>query len=105
MKARRAQKIRIADLLGTRYTTVRRVMLERRFPVLYRVILEKDEDGGYASWCPALPGCYSQGRTRKETISNMKKAIECHIESLSSQGKHVPLGEAAPDIELIEVKG
>ena len=71
--------------------------------MLYRIILEKDGDGGYVSWCPALPGCYSQGKTHKEAISNMKEAIECHIESLRSQGKPIPSGETAPDIELIEV--
>jgi predicted RNase H-like HicB family nuclease len=36
-------------------------------------ILKSDE--GYAVWCPALPGCWSQGNTEKEALENIKDAI------------------------------
>lgn len=36
-------------------------------------ILKSDE--GYAAWCPALPGCWSQGATEAEAIENIRDAI------------------------------
>ena len=44
----------------------------------YRVKLEKS-DGGYAVWCPGLPGCWSQGVTEEEALENIKDAIETYI--------------------------
>ncbi len=32
-------------------------------------------DEGYAVWCPALPGCWSQGATEEEALENIKDAI------------------------------
>jgi predicted RNase H-like HicB family nuclease len=44
----------------------------------YRVILKHSEEG-YAVWCPALPGCASQGATEAEAIENIKSAIEEYL--------------------------
>lgn len=42
-----------------------------------KVVLRKDrEDGGYVATCPALPGCVSEGETKKEALENIKEAIE-----------------------------
>ena len=30
--------------------------------------------------CPALKGCVSQGRTRRQTLKNIKEAIELYLE-------------------------
>lgn len=34
--------------------------------VRYIAILEREEDGGYHAFVPALPGCHSQGDTLAE---------------------------------------
>ena len=60
------------------------------------VKIERDEAGYYVAEVPALPGCFSQGKTRKEAISNIKEAIEGWMEVMES--KH----PAAPS-SLIEV--
>ena len=44
----------------------------------YRIIIEQDEDGAFVVECPALPGCISQGRTRKEAIENIQDAIRAN---------------------------
>ena len=46
------------------------------------VILYPGEDGYWVVECPSLPGCVSQGKTKKETIKNIKEAISCYIHSL-----------------------
>jgi len=71
--------------------------------MLYRVFLEKDENGGYVVYCPALPGCFSQGENKEEALNNMREAIECHIESLKQRGLPVPTGEKVPEVEVLEV--
>jgi predicted RNase H-like HicB family nuclease len=42
----------------------------------YAVVLEKGGDGFSVAHCPALPGCWSQGKTRAEALRNIRKAIE-----------------------------
>ena len=62
----------------------------------HRIILEPDpEDGGYVADCPALPGCYSQGDTREEAISNAREVIAAYIGSLRKDGLPIP-----GDVEL-----
>ena len=59
----------------------------------YTVVLHKAEEGGYWAEVPALEGCYSQGETVEETITNVKEAIEVHIEALKEDGKDLPRDE------------
>jgi predicted RNase H-like HicB family nuclease len=57
----------------------------------FRVILEPDlEDGGYIVSCPSLPGCYSQGETIEEALSNIEDAIKGYIESLRKHDRPIP---------------
>lgn len=44
----------------------------------YRVDLEKTDEG-YAVWCPALPGCWSQGATEAEALENIADAIATYL--------------------------
>ena len=66
----------------------------------YRIIIEKDEEGMYVTQCPSLPGCISQGKTRKEALNNMEDAIKGYLESLKKHNEPIP-----PQIEeeLIEI--
>ena len=44
----------------------------------YEVKLLKSEEG-VAVWCPALPGCWSQGETEAEALENIKAAIADYL--------------------------
>ena len=44
----------------------------------YEVKLLKSDEG-YAVWCPALPGCWSQGPTEAEALENLKEAIREYL--------------------------
>lgn len=50
------------------------------------VVIEKDEAGYFVAEVPALPGCLSQGKTRKEALENIKEAIEGWLEVMESKG-------------------
>ena len=66
----------------------------------YRILIEQDEDRVFVAECPSLPGCVSQGNTRKEAISNIHDAIKGYLESLKKHNEPIP-----PSIqeEIIEV--
>ena len=57
-----------------------------------QVIIYPGEDGYWVAECPSLPGCISQGETKKEAISNIKEAIELYIEVWQEKGQPVPEG-------------
>lgn len=42
------------------------------------VLIESEED--IAVGCPALPGCWSQGKTRDEALANIREAIALWLE-------------------------
>lgn len=67
----------------------------------YRILLEQDEDGIFVAECPSLPGCISQGKTRKEALENIKDAIEGYIESLKKHNEPIP---PSIDEEIVEIK-
>jgi len=56
----------------------------------YTVILIPEEEGGYSVDVPALPGCYTQGETKKEAISMAKEAIELYLESCQAHNELIP---------------
>jgi predicted RNase H-like HicB family nuclease len=41
----------------------------------FTVILEPEAGGGYSIYCPAIPGCVSQGDSLDEALANIKEAI------------------------------
>ncbi|MBS3146440.1 type II toxin-antitoxin system HicB family antitoxin [Candidatus Woesearchaeota archaeon] len=55
-----------------------------------RTIIQQDEDGMFISECPTLPGCISQGKTRKEALENIKDAIKGYLESLKKHNEPIP---------------
>jgi predicted RNase H-like HicB family nuclease len=46
----------------------------------FKVVLYREEDGGYSVEVPALPGCFSQGDNLAEALDNIKEAIACHLD-------------------------
>jgi predicted RNase H-like HicB family nuclease len=63
----------------------------------FKVILEKAEEGGFTVTVPTLPGCISEGDTKKEALKNIKEAIELYLESAEETIK------ATEETEIAEV--
>jgi predicted RNase H-like HicB family nuclease len=57
----------------------------------YCVIIEKDEDGVLVAKVPDLPGCATEGKTRKELMINVREAIQAYLEALKQHGDPVPI--------------
>ncbi len=63
------------------------------------VILKAGEDGFIVAECPVIPGCISQGRTRREALRNVREAIELCLEVRDQEG-----WDLAPHYDLTRVK-
>ncbi|GAA6624174.1 type II toxin-antitoxin system HicB family antitoxin [Scytonema sp. NUACC26] len=55
-----------------------------------QVIIYPGEDGYWVAECPSLPACISQGKTKEESVVNIKEAIELYIEVLKEEGRPIP---------------
>jgi predicted RNase H-like HicB family nuclease len=64
------------------------------------VIIEADTDGYFVS-CPALQGCYSQGDTYEEALTNIKDAIRLHIADRLADGEEIP--QVSVSLSTVEI--
>lgn len=55
-----------------------------------QVIIYHGEDNYWITECPSLPGCISQGKTKEDSITNIKEAINGYIAALEEDGLPVP---------------
>lgn len=69
---------------------------------LFSVILVPQPEGGFFVECPGLPGCYSQGETREEAMTNIREAIELTLEDLSALGEAIP-EVGVPTVEQVRI--
>jgi len=58
-----------------------------------KIILEPSEEGGYTAIVPALPGCLSEGDSRKEAIKNIREAIKLYLEPVEDDSIFAPNSE------------
>ncbi|MDE1871605.1 MAG: type II toxin-antitoxin system HicB family antitoxin [Candidatus Micrarchaeota archaeon] len=56
----------------------------------FRIFIEKDEDNAYVATVPSLPGCVSEGKTRKDALKNVKDAIKGYLYSLKKHNEPIP---------------
>jgi len=56
----------------------------------YKILLTKEDEGGYMVTVPALAGCITQGDTIDEALIMAQEAIELYIEELKARGEKVP---------------
>jgi len=60
----------------------------------YAIDVLPEEDGrGFYVVVPALPGCFSQGKTLEQAIQNAQEAIILHIRALKKNGLNFPIKE------------
>ena len=70
----------------------------------YTVVIEKSPSN-YAAYVPDLPGCVATGRTREETLVEIREAIELHIDSLHEHGEEVPAPQATAAVVEVAAAG
>ncbi|MEW6481550.1 MAG: type II toxin-antitoxin system HicB family antitoxin [bacterium] len=58
--------------------------------ILFPIIVECLEEGGYYAQCPILQGCHVEGETYSEAIENIQDAIRIFLDSYQEIGKAIP---------------
>ena len=69
----------------------------------YTILVEPEETGGFSVLVPALPGCFTQGRTLEECRERAAEAIAVHIAGLEADGEPVPEETAHPQLLTVTV--
>ena len=54
------------------------------------IVIEPEETGGFMVSVPALPGCFTQGRSLEECRERAAEAIAVHIAGLAADGEPIP---------------
>lgn len=67
--------------------------------VQFTVIIEREPEGDYLVSVPALPGCYTEGRTLQEAREMAADAIRAYCASLLKHGEPIP-SESSPSSSL-----
>ncbi|MBI2888338.1 MAG: type II toxin-antitoxin system HicB family antitoxin [Candidatus Liptonbacteria bacterium] len=67
----------------------------------YTVNIESGEKGGFVVSVPALPGCFTQGRTYNEALANAEECIEGFLEALIKAGQPIPTETPHPPLSVI----
>jgi len=55
----------------------------------YAIVIEKTE-GNFSACVPDLPGCVATGATVEEAKSQIREAIEFHLEGMREDGTPIP---------------
>jgi antitoxin HicB len=57
----------------------------------YKILLQKEPEGGYTVTVPSLPGCITYGEDVDHAIEMAKEAVELYLESLAEHGEKIPV--------------
>lgn len=68
-------------------------MMKNTKKLSYRILLNKEPEGGYTVTVPTLTGCVTFGEDVEDAIKNAKEAITLYLESLAEHGEEIPTEE------------
>ena len=57
----------------------------------FTIIIDRQSEGGYLVTVPALPGCFTEGRTWEEAHEMAADAIRAYCASLLKHGEPIPV--------------
>ena len=60
-------------------------------------------EGWYRAECPVLQGCFVDGQSLEEVISDIQEAIALHLESCRELGIPLPKPLDSPDTTIVTV--
>ena len=56
----------------------------------FLVVIEKGE-ANYSAYSPDVPGCIASGASVEETLTNIRSALEFHLEGMAEHGDPLPI--------------
>ena len=76
----------------TKATQVRETRTDYKTDVANWLVIVHKSRYGYDVYCPALPGCNTQGNTLKEVLENARIAIEEYLQASAEIKKKIKKG-------------
>jgi predicted RNase H-like HicB family nuclease len=64
------------------------------------VVITQDEDGFFLAEVPVLTACFTQGKTKKEALANIKEVIQLSLEHMAEEGNPVPEEYTLEQVEV-----
>ncbi len=69
----------------------------------YTILLEPDDEkGGFVVSVPALPGCFTYGKSYESAVAHAEEAILCYLDGLVADGEPLPR-EPHPVVSEVQV--
>lgn len=56
----------------------------------FLVVIERGESN-YSAYSPDVPGCIASGASVEETLTNIRSALEFHLEGMAEHGDPLPV--------------
>ena len=66
----------------------------------YAIVIEK-AGNNYSAYVPDLPGCIATGATVEETETQIREAIELHLEGIREDG--LPIPQPSSQVDYVDV--
>ena len=66
----------------------------------YAIVIEKAE-GNFSAYVPDLPGCVATGATIEDVESQIREAIEFHLDGMREDGTPIP--SPASRVEYVDI--
>lgn len=66
----------------------------------YAIVIER-AGKNFSAYVPDLPGCVATGATREEVESQIREAVEFHLDGMREDGEAIP--EPSSQVEYIDV--
>lgn len=66
----------------------------------YAIVIEEAENN-FAAYVPDLLGCVATGKTIEETESQIREAIELHLQGMKEDG--LPIPQPSSQVEYIDI--
>lgn len=66
----------------------------------YAIVIERAENN-FSAYVPDLPGCVATGATAEEAESQIREAIEFHLDGMREDGIAIPLPESR--VEYVDI--
>lgn len=67
------------------------------------VVIPDEEDGGFASYVPTIPNCFTQGDTLEHAVAMAEDAAAALLASFAAHGEEIPIEAPGAVVQTIEV--
>ena len=71
--------------------------MDKKARYTFAAAFTQEESGGYSVRFPQLDGCFTQGDSLDEAMSNAKEALSLHLFGMEEDGEEIPEADLLPE--------